>query len=326
MTDPQSSEAPAAQPILSVIIPVYNDGAVAVNAVRAVIASAEKNNISNIEILCVEGGSTDDSAALIQEVCASEPRARLVVCPSGAVAPKFNLGARHASADWLAFTESDCLPDTGWLAAWKRVIDDGRWNACAGRVIAYSDDPNLQLSIRDSLERKEVTPGLLSKALSFYHGQGNNFLIRKQLFIDVGGADERLGAGAPGRSGQDAELNFRLLSAGETIGYEPDALVVHYPRETRDSFLRKKKNYYYAGVWWILVIHPCALSGWLALALRFIYPPLTGLFALLTFNISRGRQRWEEWKGFFSGVRDALTYRSEQSRKRRSLHDADEQG
>ena len=136
MTDSQPTAKPADRPTLSVIIPVFNDGAVAINAVRAVISGAEKNNIANIEILCVEGGSTDNSAALIQDVCASEPRARLINCPSGAVAPKFNLGAREAAGDWLAFTESDCLPDAGWLAAWTRIINEGQIGraSCRERV------------------------------------------------------------------------------------------------------------------------------------------------------------------------------------------------
>ena len=113
MTEPSANDAPVARPLITVIIPVYNDGAVAVDALRAVFLSAADGGLANIEVLCVEGGSTDDSADRIRDACLSEPRARLVSCPSGAVSPKFNLGAREAAGDWLAFTESDCVPDRG---------------------------------------------------------------------------------------------------------------------------------------------------------------------------------------------------------------------
>lgn len=225
------------------------------------------------------------------------------------MSPKFNLGAREAKGEWLAFTESDCIPDKGWIPAWKAIVDTEELQVSAGRVLAHSDDPNLQLSIRDSIDRKTIQPGFYSKAVSFYHGQGNNFLIRRDLFVEIGGVDERLGAGAPGRSGQDAELNFRLLNRGIPIGYEPNALIIHYPRETRESFLYKKRNYYYAGVWWIVVIHPTSPSCLFGLWMRGIYPPLAMLMAMITSNRTKVRQHWEEWKGFFDGLWAGFKYR-----------------
>lgn len=294
---------------LSVIIPVYNDGSIALNAVRAIHDCETDELLKGVEVLCVEGGSEDDSPELIDAFCREHARVRLIRCPSGAVAPKFNLGAHEANGEWLAFTESDCIPDKGWIRAWKEIADAGDWQVSAGRVRAYSDDPNLQLSIRDSSKRKTIQPSFYNKAVSFYHGQGNNFLIRRDLFLEVGGVDERLGVGAPGRSGQDSELNFRLLRRGIPIGFEPDALVVHYPKETRESFLHKKRNYYYAGVWWIVVIHPTSLACLFGLFMRAFYPLFAMLVAMITFKWARVRQGWEEWKGFFGGLWAGLKYK-----------------
>jgi len=294
---------------LSVIIPIYNDGLIALNAVRAILDCESHDLLKGVEILCVEGGSKDESPALIEAFCAKHPRVRLIRCLSRAVAPKFNLGAREANGEWLAFTESDCVPDKGWIQAWRKIADAGEWQASAGRVCAYSDDPNLQLSVRDSSRRKRIQPSFFNKAVSFYHGQGNNFLIRRDLFLKVGGVDERLGIGAPGWSGQDSELNFRLLSRGIPIGFEPDALVIHHPRETRESFLRKKRNYYYAGAWWIVVIHPTSPACLFGLLMRALYPPFAMLVAIITLKRARVKQGWEEWKGFFGGFWAGLKYK-----------------
>lgn len=293
---------------LSIIIPVYNDGAIALNAVKAIIDDSQRSFITGIEILCIEGGSNDDSAQLIESFAKSYKQLRLIICPSKAVSPKFNLGMKEASGEWLAFTESDCIPQKGWLLAIKKVIDSDQLQACAGRVRAYSNDPNLQLSIRDYDDRKIIQPTFWNKVVPFYHGQGNNFFIKRDLFLNMDGVDERLGAGAPGRSGQDAELNFRLLNNNIQIGYEPDALVIHYPQETRETFLKKKRNYYFASTWYRMVIHPLKFESLCEILLRFLYPPIQIFLSIITLRFPKGEHHWHEWMGFWAGLFSGAIY------------------
>ena len=68
-------------------------------------------------------------------------------------------------------------------------------------------------------------------------GSGNNFAVRRSWFERVGGCDERLGPGSPGRGGVDMDLFYRLLRAGARGRYEPELLVHHEqkPREGRRS-------------------------------------------------------------------------------------------
>jgi len=293
---------------LTVIIPVFNDGAVALNAVNAILTSGQQGTLEGVEILCVEGGSNDDSHERLKEYSKTKNNVAVIPCPSGAVSPKFNLGARQARGRWLAFTESDCIPDPGWIPAIKKTVDEDQLKACAGRVRAYSDDPNLQLSIRDFNDRRVVRPTFYNKIVCFYHGQGNNFLIEKKLFLEIGGVDERLGAGAPAQSGQDAELNFRLLHAGINIGFDPNQLIVHYPRETRESFLRKKRNYYYADVWWRVVVHPTKLASLSGIILRFFYPLWGMLLSLVTLKFNDVERHAQEWRGFGAGLWNGMLY------------------
>jgi hypothetical protein len=58
-------------------------------------------------------------------------------------------------------------------------------------------------------------------------GTGGNFAARVRALRDIGGWDERLGVGSPGRAGEDSELLNRLLAAGATVRYEPAAVVRH---------------------------------------------------------------------------------------------------
>jgi glycosyltransferase involved in cell wall biosynthesis len=305
---------------LSVIIPVFNDGILAIEAVNAILENSPGSLVAGIEILCVEGGSTDDSRELIQDFAITRNQVRLIKAPVKAVSPKFNLGAKKAKGQWLAFTESDCIPQKGWLSSIKKTIDDNRLHACSGRVRAHSDDPNLQLSIRDYKDRKVNRPTFWNKVVPFYHGQGNNFFIERELFLRMGGVNELLGAGAPGRSGQDAELNFRLFSQNIPIGYEPDALVIHYPRETRETFLNKKKNYSFSSTWYRVVLHPSRPESWCEIMLRFLYPLAQIVLSSIALRFNKSEQHWHEWmgfwEGFLSGIKYAvnLTYREDMSK------------
>jgi GT2 family glycosyltransferase len=69
-------------------------------------------------------------------------------------------------------------------------------------------------------------------------GAGASMAFRRDVFVTVGGFDERLGAGASGCS-EDSELWYRLLTAGWRCHYEPSAVVFHRHRPRWDALERQ---------------------------------------------------------------------------------------
>lgn len=133
---------------------------------------------------------------------------------------------RSATHGILAITDDDCVPDAGWLAAIKAAFATPPFpDAVTGRVLPLGpDEPGLYaVSLRTRTERRDFT----SAALPWRVGTGANFAARTALLRDVGGYDERLGAGSPGRAAEDLELCHRLLQSGARIRYEPGAVVYH---------------------------------------------------------------------------------------------------
>ena len=103
------SAAPAIADV-SVVIPVFNSGADALVAIRSVQAQT----LQPREIVVVDDGSTDGSAAIIAAaVAGSTPPVRIVSTPNAGAAGARNTGIAHASASHLAFLDSDdrWLPD-----------------------------------------------------------------------------------------------------------------------------------------------------------------------------------------------------------------------
>jgi glycosyltransferase involved in cell wall biosynthesis len=94
---------PAETPAVSVIVPTYNRGPRVVQAV----ASALVQTWSDLEIVVVDDGSTDDTAARVAAM--GDPRLRYVRRDNGGVSAARNTGLRLSRGGLVAFLDSDDL-------------------------------------------------------------------------------------------------------------------------------------------------------------------------------------------------------------------------
>ena len=62
------------QPLVSVIIPVYNVASYVEKCVRSV----EDNTYENLEIICIDDGSTDESGNLLDALAAGDSRIKVI--------------------------------------------------------------------------------------------------------------------------------------------------------------------------------------------------------------------------------------------------------
>ena len=100
----QSVESrPGEPPLVSVVIPVYNTAAYVSECLVSVLAQTHWN----LEIICVDDGSTDDSLALLERVAESDPRVRVVKREHQGVGATRNVGIEEASGELLTFVDSD---------------------------------------------------------------------------------------------------------------------------------------------------------------------------------------------------------------------------
>lgn len=88
---------------LSVIMPVHN----AEPTVRQAVLSARRLG-GDVEIICIDDGSTDASAAIVTGLQAGMPEVTLLRHPrSLGVSASRNAGLAHASGRWIAFLDAD---------------------------------------------------------------------------------------------------------------------------------------------------------------------------------------------------------------------------
>ena len=91
------------QPILSVIIPVYNTEKYLNKCLDSVIHQTFKN----IEIICVNDGSTDNSHSILKKYTEIDTRIRILNKENGGLSSARNVGIENAKGRYITFVDSD---------------------------------------------------------------------------------------------------------------------------------------------------------------------------------------------------------------------------
>jgi cellulose synthase/poly-beta-1,6-N-acetylglucosamine synthase-like glycosyltransferase len=190
---------------VSVIVPA-RDAAATIGRTLAAL-SAQEGDVA-YEVIVVDDGSSDATAAV-----AERSGARVVRGPRAGPARARNLGARQATGEAVAFTDADCLPTPGWLAAGVAAL------AAADLVQgAVEPEPGVAMGPFDRSLWVRSESGLYESA---------NLLVRRELFDRLGGFEEWIEPVAGKSIGEDVLLGWRARRAGARVAFEPRALVHH---------------------------------------------------------------------------------------------------
>lgn len=97
------------QPLISVIVPIYNRERTLDVCIKSILASEYKN----IELILVDDGSTDSSREICQRYADADDRIKLICQVNKGVSIARNIGIKTANGEWLSFVDSDdaILPD-----------------------------------------------------------------------------------------------------------------------------------------------------------------------------------------------------------------------
>jgi glycosyltransferase involved in cell wall biosynthesis len=178
---------------ISVIIPAYNvDGFIA-EAVASVAAQSRPVQ----EILVIDDGSTDGTAALLRNLAGTDGRLRVLASDRLGPGGARNVGLAAASQPIIAFLDGDDI--------WPRRKVERQMDRLAG-----ADRPDVVSGLIQyfrKLERESLTPAD-ERSLILPHVHLGAGLFRRQVFDSVGLFDERL------TYSEDIDLMFRIREAG----------------------------------------------------------------------------------------------------------------
>lgn len=187
----------------SVIIPTYNRE----QCLPQAIESVRRQTFTDYEIIVVDDGSTDGTAAYLASL-GSDVRA--IIQPNSGPGEARNAGARIARGEYLTFLDSDDIWYPWTLAAHEEALASTGASISSGTGVFFHNHPP---------EPPATTAPALRSFDSFLHAcSGDSFpcggtpsiAVRTTAFLKVGGF-------APGRiNGEDTDLWLRL---GAEPGY-----------------------------------------------------------------------------------------------------------
>jgi GT2 family glycosyltransferase len=141
-----------------------------------------------------------------------------------------NAGASMAKGEWLVFFDSDCIPLHNWF---DKILESlGNDNIYVGSIDL---DPRMPYwSWCDHLLSFNNQINGISKKKFLNYAASNNLVVRKNLFIDLGGFDESFSRPA----GEDYDFCVRAGDLGQKIVYVNEAVVIHNHKRKnfRDSW------------------------------------------------------------------------------------------
>ncbi len=154
-----------------------------------------------------------------------------------------NKATAEARGEIVAFTDDDVVVDPGWVSALAGTFaEDPDVMAVTGLVVPHELDTEAQMLFERSggfgrgvhrrwfAARDAGAPIAWHLGGAGFFGTGANMAFRRRLFVEVGDFDPALDVGTVTEGGGDLDMFFRVLKAGYTLSYEPDAIVRHRHR------------------------------------------------------------------------------------------------
>lgn len=201
MSDDRSDamrRAPRGRDLISVVIPTFNRGA----RVLGAIASAASQTYPDLEIVVVDDGSSDGTAALLDGLACPRPLSVIEAGRNEGAPMARNRGIAASAGRWVAFLDSDDVWHPGKLERQMALLRQrgSEFGACYTGLAAYDDAGSLR-GVSRATEDGDIRAALMTHNLV---GSTSSALVRRDLLIEVGGFAPTL------RSCQDWDLWVRL--------------------------------------------------------------------------------------------------------------------
>lgn len=211
-------DEPCDPPLVSVVIPAFNASRTIERTLRSVMAQT----YPNFEVIVVDDGSTDDTAAIVTSLSGLDARIFLVRKSNGGVASARNRGIREANGLYIAPLDADdvWLPEN--LSRQVTALAASKPETCFCFARSFSID--VFDNRREPAGSVHILAGDYVSLLRYnWVGNGSSAVFRRDAIVSIGGYDETLRTrGAQGA--EDWKLILQLSARHPGIFIE-DALV-----------------------------------------------------------------------------------------------------
>lgn len=236
---------------VTVIMPVRNEEKYITAALEAV--RGQDYPKENIEILVVDGLSSDSTPDIVGKISELDPRVRLLRNEKGIASSALNIGVAAASGEVIVRVDGHCVVGMDYVSKALEKLETGAWGAggpvetvgetFAAKAIALA--MSSRFGVGDSAFRTLKDRETYADTVPFP-------AYPRWVFDKVGKYDEEL------IRNQDDEFNLRIIEMGGKIILTPEMKSIYY---SRSGFYSLFRQYFGYGFYKVRVIqkHPRTL-------------------------------------------------------------------
>lgn len=218
---------------ISIIVPIYNTE----RYLKRCIDSIIKQTYTNLEIILVNDGSTDNSLKICREYEKKDKRIKLFNKENGGQSSARNLALKNATGDFLGFVDSD-----DWIAldAYEYLIKIMKDRDADVAFIERINTDNEKVKNKKQIIKEKVFENekIIEEYLEYGMKTGNyglpNYLYKKELFEEIYFPE--------GRICEDIVTNYKLLKKSKRL-IKSNKICYYYFQDnmstTRNKFSRK---------------------------------------------------------------------------------------
>ena len=243
--------------LVSVIVPARDEE----QSIDATLTALRGQDHTALQIIVVDGGSTDGTVAEVERHMAEDPRIELLPNPRQVIPAALNIALAAARGRWVVRMDAHSTVGSEYVGAAVARLREGRWGGVGGRKDGVGTTPAGR-AIAAALGSRFGVGGSL-----YHYGTTEQEVDHipfgaypTELLRRLGGWDERLVAN------EDFEFDFRLRRSGAVLLFDPRLRISWKSRQTVRSLYQQYRRYG-AGKLDVARLHPTSLR------LRHLVPP-----------------------------------------------------
>ncbi len=225
---------------VSVIFPVYN----VENYLRQCLNSVVNQTLKEIEIICVDDGSTDASAEILDEYAAKDSRITVLRQKNGGAGAARNNGLRIAKGKYLSFLDSDDFFELNMLEEAYNCAEKYSADLVIFKSNQYFEDSdsykNTEWVVRyaelppyQPFNRRSITSNIFKACVGWAWDKlfSREFVLKNNLLFQEQ------------RTSNDMLFVFSAIAIAEKIAYvDKSEILAHQRRDSTDSLSKTKEK------------------------------------------------------------------------------------
>ena len=160
-------------PKVTVVVPIYN----VEKYLRQCLDSIVNQTLKDIEIICVDDGSTDSSPQIIQEYMDKDSRVKVITKPNSGYGNSMNRGFDMAEGEYIGIVESDDYADPEMFEEMYNVASSNQLDVVKSGFYYYYSIPK-ERNEKEEISYEDIHASACTIKGTDTDGKGSGTIIR----------------------------------------------------------------------------------------------------------------------------------------------------